>query len=82
MANRLTDGMRELGEQKLKSFRWNVWDRTLDTSLQYAPPSAFLPDPTIKTILDNFASIITVDDAAPYYKESVLSPIIRTHCLW
>ena len=57
-----------MGEQKLKDFCWNLWDHTLNTSLQYAPPSAFLQDPTIKTILDNFASIITADDAATYVR--------------
>jgi hypothetical protein len=36
------------------------------------PPDAFLPDSTIKAILDNFYSINTVDDIVPYIKENHL----------
>lgn len=64
MSQRLTEEMRQAGEQQLVKFRWDLWDHTLDLSLQYAPPSVFLPDPIIKNILDNFALITTVDDAA------------------
>lgn len=69
MAHRLTDEMRELGEQKLKCFHWNLWDCTSNISLQYAPPSVFLPDSNIKNILDNFASIITAEDVASYVQD-------------
>ena len=64
MSQRLTEEMRQAGEQQLVKFRWDLWDHTLDLSLQYALPLVFLPDPIIKNILDNFALITTVDDAA------------------
>jgi hypothetical protein len=64
MVNSLTDKMCRLGEQKLEDFQWNLWDNSLDISLQYAPPSVVLPDLVIKNILNHFAAIKTVDDMA------------------
>ena len=52
------------GEQQFDQFHWNLWDHTLDLSLQYAPLLVFLSDSIIKNILDNFALITTVDNAA------------------
>jgi hypothetical protein len=64
MSQWLTEEMRHTGEQQLDKFHWNLWDHTLDLSLQYVLPSVFLPDPIIKNILDNFVLITTVDNAA------------------
>ena len=66
MADRLTDEMRRLGEKKLTEFRWALWDRTQDISLEYSPPSAFLPDSIIKKILDSFSRICSIDDVASF----------------
>ena len=66
MADRLTDEMRRLGEKKLTEFCWALWDQTRDISLEYSPPSAFLPDPIIRQILDGFSLIRNINDVASF----------------
>lgn len=78
MSQWLTEEMCHTREQQLNKFCWNLWDHTLDLSLQYVLLSVFLPDPIIKNIPDNFALITTVENAA-HIVEGV-STVVMTLC--
>ena len=66
MADRLTDEMHRLGKKKLREFHWDLWDHTQDISLEYSPPSAFLPESIIGEILNGFSLIRSIDDVASF----------------
>jgi hypothetical protein len=70
MAEPLTDNMRALGKEHLLGFRMKLWHNADEVQFGLIPPAVFLPDVTIKEILDNYALLHSVED---------LDPIIKNH---
>lgn len=62
---RLTEKMVKQGSTRLREFCQQLWNEKHD-EIGYLPPMAFLPDPNIKNILDNFARINKTQDLVPY----------------
>ncbi|KAI0728029.1 P-loop containing nucleoside triphosphate hydrolase protein [Fomitopsis betulina] len=60
-SKRLTRAMRAVGTQQLLQFRDIIYSSASTPSTRLFPPIAFLPDPTIKTLLDEFALITSLD---------------------
>jgi Helicase conserved C-terminal domain len=58
----LTASMRKVGGMRLKEFRDQVWDNAEEIKYGFLPPDAFVPDDVIKTFLDCFPSIRTLED--------------------
>ncbi|KAJ7328427.1 P-loop containing nucleoside triphosphate hydrolase protein [Mycena albidolilacea] len=72
---RLTKDMKLVGTSRLKQFRVLVWSEAVDQSMALTPLADFLPDVTIKFILDNFAQfksaadlLTVVQNIEPSYK--------------
>ncbi|KII83160.1 hypothetical protein PLICRDRAFT_33048 [Plicaturopsis crispa FD-325 SS-3] len=59
---RITRIMRAHGVKRLEKFRRSMWMSADERTTGFFPPSAFLPDDTIQTILDVFALLKTVED--------------------
>jgi hypothetical protein len=70
MAEPLTDNMRALGKECLLGFRMKLWRNADEVQFGLIPPVVFLPDVTIKEILDNYALLHSIED---------LDPIIKNH---
>jgi hypothetical protein len=54
-AQRLTKEMKTAGTICLEEFRLQVWSNTSDPGMDFTPLADFLPDVTIRFILNNFA---------------------------
>ncbi|KAJ7718728.1 hypothetical protein B0H14DRAFT_2643223 [Mycena olivaceomarginata] len=52
---RLTKEMKQVGTSRLEEFRLSIWFEASDVDTGLIPITEFLPDVTIKVILDNFA---------------------------
>ncbi|KAF4583643.1 hypothetical protein EYR38_002398 [Pleurotus pulmonarius] len=77
MNERLTDTMRRRAFGRLVEFRKAVWhSEGIQTSPQYIPPAAILPDGFIKSILDRFARITTIKDVEEI---TVELDLLRSH---
>jgi hypothetical protein len=63
-AKHLTKAMRAIGEQKLLLFRTFLWENADEKKFGLIPPAVFLPDADIKSILDWFSLLMTVQDLA------------------
>jgi len=59
---RLTKVMREYGLKELQRFRLKLWQEADEEKTSWTPPSAFIPDATIKILLDHIYIIQSVDD--------------------
>ena len=59
---RLTKAMREHGFKELQCFRLKLWQGADEEKTSWTPPSAFIPDTTIKILLDHIYIIQSVDD--------------------
>jgi hypothetical protein len=59
---RLTKDMKLVGTSRLEQFRVLVWSEAVDQSMALTPLADFLPDVTIKFILDNFAQFKSAAD--------------------
>ncbi|KAI0028053.1 P-loop containing nucleoside triphosphate hydrolase protein [Vararia minispora EC-137] len=70
--DRLRDNERQEALEALYKFRYSIWQQLPRTSI--LPPAAFLPEPTIITILDSWSRLATLEDlsahiSTPYLKE-------------
>ncbi|PIL25360.1 hypothetical protein GSI_13250 [Ganoderma sinense ZZ0214-1] len=62
-SKRLTRVMRRHGTQRLEKLREEIYDSLEDSASSRAlPPTVYLPQPVITSLLDNFALLLTVDD--------------------
>ncbi|KAJ7118582.1 P-loop containing nucleoside triphosphate hydrolase protein [Mycena crocata] len=63
-SQRLTKPMKEVGTARLEEFRLAVWFEASEETTNLIPLAEFLPDITIKLILDTFSKLQTVTDVA------------------
>jgi len=61
-SQRLTKPMKEVGTARLEEFRLAVWFDASDRTTGLTPLAEFLPDITIRLILDRFSQLDTVAD--------------------
>ncbi|KAF7369594.1 ATP-dependent DNA helicase Q1 [Mycena venus] len=66
---RLTKIMKIAGTTRLEEFQYSVWAEASDHTMGLTPLADFLPDLTIKKILDRFAKIQSFGDLVPYIKD-------------
>ena len=59
---RLTKAMREHGIKQLQLFRLKLWQAADEAKTSWTPPSAFIPDIIIKTLLDHIDIIESAND--------------------
>lgn len=59
---RLTKEMKQVGTSRLEEFRLSIWFEASDVDTGLIPITEFLPDVTIKFILDNFARYKSLGD--------------------
>jgi hypothetical protein len=67
-AQRLTKEMKTAGTIRLEEFRLQVWSNTSDPGMDFTPLADFLPDVTIRFILDNFARFKSTADISELVK--------------
>ncbi|KAL0569267.1 hypothetical protein V5O48_012696, partial [Marasmius crinis-equi] len=79
----LTKKMKELGEEKLHSFREELWFKASFTqsALHFMSPAALLPDKTIEVLLRNFAHLKD-EDALQKYVEHHQQLSSHSAVLW
>ncbi|KAJ7769073.1 P-loop containing nucleoside triphosphate hydrolase protein [Mycena maculata] len=63
---RLTKAMKVVGTSRLEEFRFSIWSSASDYTFGLTPLAEFLPDTTIKQILDRFAKIRVFADLIPF----------------
>ena len=74
MESRLTEQMLALGTVRLHKFRWQLWNENR-RMFGHLPPVAIISDNRIKTLLDNFGRLKTIQDLTPYINDlHFLSP--------
>ncbi|KAF8667484.1 hypothetical protein AX14_006324 [Amanita brunnescens Koide BX004] len=61
-SRRLTKAMREHGVKQLQLFRLKLWQAADEAKTSWTPPSAFIPDIIIKTLLDHIDIIESAND--------------------
>ncbi|KAH7918112.1 hypothetical protein BV22DRAFT_1134850 [Leucogyrophana mollusca] len=62
----LTKLRRERATKWLIEWRYSVWDKADEASCGWLPPDVFLPEPTMKNLLDHFYNIRTIDNLLPH----------------
>jgi hypothetical protein len=60
--------MRAFGTKRLEGFRRQIWAEADPRTTSILPQLAYLPDDTIKALLDSFAALQTTDDIAAIVK--------------
>lgn len=74
MELRLTEQMLALGTVRLQKFRQQLWNENRRI-FGHLPPVAIISDNRIKTLLDNFGRLETIQDLSPYINDlHFLSP--------
>ena len=59
---RITKAMREHGIKELERFRLKLWQDADEVKTSWTPPAAFIPNATIKILLDHIYIIESTDD--------------------
>jgi len=72
----LTANMCKIGGMCLKEFQDQVWDNAEEIKYGFLPPDAFVPDNLIKTLLDCFPSIRTLEDVHSIVQHH---PLLNNH---
>ncbi|KAG9221254.1 hypothetical protein CCMSSC00406_0008911 [Pleurotus cornucopiae] len=63
------DSKRAIAREKLRGFRWGLWEQADTPLLQHMSPAAFLPDSRIDLILDNIHRITTASQLLPFIQD-------------